>query len=91
MTWLDDRDSGSPSRAPSCPVCGSNDDIERLNRPIAGAHFWCGGCDTVFAGTSGEWERNRSKRERWLSGFYRWRPLGVADDEEVVADAAAAQ
>lgn len=76
MSWVDgDTSSDPPRRAPSCPTCGCNDDIERLNRAIDGREFWCATCSTVFSGRSGEWERNASRRNRYQSGFYDYRPL----------------
>ena len=74
MTWDPDSPSTIETRpSPTCPTCGTNTDIERLRTPIADRQFWCGSCDSVFAGTTGEWERMRTRRDRHIAGFYQFK------------------
>jgi len=74
VTWDPDQDRSTPEgRAPSCPTCGTRDLIERLAHPIDGRPFWCGTCNTAFSGSTAEWERSRSRRDRFAAGFYQFK------------------
>lgn len=52
----DTRDTARP--APTCPLCATNDQIQRH----AGA-WLCFACWTVFSGSQGEWARWAKNRE----------------------------
>jgi len=51
---------------PSCPLCGSNEDVD-FDWCGRVRVYLCGGCWTVFDGSPGEWDRMRSSRERRTS------------------------
>ena len=52
--------------APTCPICGTHERVQRE------AHRWlCGGCWTVFSGGQGEWEQEREHREK-RARAYQW-------------------
>lgn len=72
MTWDPDNPAGT-RRSPTCSRCGTNTDIERLNRAIDGQGFWCAACNSTFSGSAEEWERMRAKRERYIAGFYEFK------------------
>lgn len=53
---MTDRDPQTP--APSCPLCGGNEKVERER-----SGWLCGACWTVFSGSADEWARWREQRE----------------------------
>lgn len=59
-----------PTRlAPTCPVCASRDKVERQH-----PHWHCVGCNTLFTGAQGEWERTHAMRELYQSPTYTKAP-----------------
>ena len=54
------------AKAPSCPNCGLNDEVEQMPKPIDDKSLFCGRatCLLVFGGTDAEWRAYRRERER---------------------------
>lgn len=61
---------------PSCPVCVTREQVERVN-----GRWLCGLCWTVFTGGQGEWDRTRDLREAWrkLDAWRQALPKETAD------------
>lgn len=52
------------SRKPSCPLCGSNENVEHLPEPINDRSLFCAAtaCLLVFEGTDREWRLYEKRR-----------------------------
>lgn len=60
----------------TCPVCLGSEHTDLHPGALAGdCDHYCGRCNTVFAGTAGEYDANRENRDRWDRTY---RPLHEA-------------